>query len=151
MDRVQGLQAMEVLREALHRPPILLLIPKNRATGKYGRTLAVVYAGGCNVNLGLIRAGHAPFDTRFRFPADYARYAKAEGEAFDARRGIWRLPDSRRRYLTRLRRELKTPAGRRNPSFSPVVYRASSFQPRGLFDGYAPRAGRGQIAWRWFS
>ena len=150
MDRGHGLPAMEFLREALTRPPIFLLIPKNRATGKYGRTLAVVYAGGCNVNLGLIRAGHAPFDTRFRFPADYARYAKAEGEAFDARRGIWRLPDSRRRYLKRLRRELKTPAGRRNPSFSAGVYRASSFKPRGLLERYVKLEGRVKSGKRFF-
>ncbi|MEE8434589.1 MAG: thermonuclease family protein [bacterium] len=142
MDRKHGLPATEFLRQALTQPPIFLLIPKNRATGKYGRTLAVVYAGGRNVNLELIRAGHSPFDTRFRFPADYDRYARAEGEAFDAGRGIWRLPASRRRYLKRLRRELKTPAGRRNPSFSAKVYQASSFNPRGLLDRYVTLEGR---------
>lgn len=142
VDREHGLAAKEFLRQALARPPIFLLVPKRRATGKYGRTLAVVYAGGRNVNLGLIRAGHAPFDTRFGFPADYRRYARAEGEAFDARRGIWRLPASRRRYLKRLRRDLKTPAGRRNPAYLPKVYRASRFRPRGLLGRYLRLEGR---------
>lgn len=142
VDLRHGLPAREFLRQALARPPIFLLIPKSRATGKYGRTLAVVYAGGRNVNLGLIRAGHAPFDTRFRFPADYDGYARAEGEAFDARRGIWRLPASRRRYLKRQRRELKTPAGRRNPAYLHKVYRSSRFNPRGLLDRYVRLEGR---------
>lgn len=150
MDREHGIPATQFLREALTRQPIFLWISKTHATGNYGRTLAVVYAGGHNVNLALIRAGHTPFDTRFGFPADYDRYARAEGEAFDARRGIWRQPGSRRRYLKRLRRQLKTPAGLRNPSFSAKIHRVSGFKPRALLERYVKLEGRVKSVRRFF-
>ena len=120
-DRLHGVPAREFLARALASGPLWLLVPRDRPTGNYGRTLALVWAGGENVNLALIRAGHGYFDTRFRFPPHYRPYAGAEGEAFDARRGIWQRPASRRRYLKRLRRELKTPAGRSNGLYEPSM------------------------------
>ncbi len=119
-----------------------LLIPEDRPRGNYGRTLALVMAGGRNVNRALIRAGHSYFDTRFRFPADYRGYARAEGRAFDERLGIWKEPASRERYLERLRRELKTPAGRSNALYLPGGLRAERFHPASVLGRYVHLSGR---------
>ncbi|HKI99782.1 MAG TPA: thermonuclease family protein [bacterium] len=140
-DRAHGLPARAFLEAALRRRPIVLYVPMERPSGNYGRTLALVMAGGENVNLALIRAGHSYFDTRFRFPADYAAYAAAEGTAFDARRGIWRDAPSRKHYLERLQRELKTPAGRTNPRFVPGLREVASLRPQTLVGKYVRMAG----------
>lgn len=141
-DPLHGLPARDFLAAALAEGKLRLLVPAAQSTGKYGRTLAVVHAGERNVNLALIRAGHAYFDTRFQFPSAYARYAAAEGEAFDGRRGIWATADSRRRYLARLRREHKTPAGRKNSRYVPGVQSAPTFQPRRYLGRYVHLEGR---------
>lgn len=132
-DLAHGLPARAFLVRALQRRPLLLYVPLARPRGEYGRTLARVLAGGRDVNLALIRAGHSYFDTRFAFPPapEFALYAAAEGAAFDARRGIWADAASRHHYLERLRREHKTPAGRRNP----LYWRA--WQDARRFDAHA--------------
>jgi endonuclease YncB( thermonuclease family) len=145
-DRVHGLPAREFLAARVLRRPLRLYIPRGRSTGLYGRTLALVEAGGEQVNLALIRAGHSYFDTRFSFPADYAAYAAAEGEAFDARRGIWGDAPSRERYLKRLKFEHKTPAARSNALYRAGVQEARGFRPAAFLGRYVTLAGtlRGQ-------
>jgi len=138
-DPAHGMPAREFLAAELQRRPIVLDVPLQRPADKYGRTLARVLAGGEDVNRALIRAGHSYFDTRFGYPpeaAGYAAYAAAEGEAFDARRGIWRDAASRRRYLERLKREHKTPAGRRNPAYVATVQDARSLDPAQFLNKY---------------
>ncbi len=138
-DRAHGIPAREFLAAQLKRRPIVLDVPQARPTDIYGRTLARVLAGGEDVDLALIRAGHSYFYTRFSYPPDaasYAVYAAAEGEAFDARRGIWRDAASRRRYLERLKREHKTPAGRSNAAYVATVQDARSLDPAQFLNKY---------------
>jgi micrococcal nuclease len=61
---------------------------------RYGRSLAVVYVNGANVNLEMVRAGLA--EVYRGTPAkgfDYYPYVKAEYEAREARRGMWAQGD----------------------------------------------------------
>lgn len=56
-------------------------------TDDYGRTVAVVYKDGVNVNLEMVRLGHAWWYRRYaRFDGKLRR---AEREAREARRGLW--------------------------------------------------------------
>ena len=118
LDRKFGLPAQHYLEKALAVPPIVLVIPSQRPTDKFGRTLAVVRVGGREINLELIRAGHSPFDTRFSFPLAYDHYALAEAEAFSQKRGIWSSASSRKKYIKRLQREGKTPRSPENTHFA---------------------------------
>jgi endonuclease YncB( thermonuclease family) len=137
-DREHGEPARDFLAGLLQHPPVILFVPLDRPTDRYGRTLARVQAGGQDVDLALIRAGHSPYDTRFGFApdADHDAYSAAEGEAFDAQRGIWAEADSRQRYLERLQREHKTPAGRSNPRYVPGVLAARQFRPAAWLGRY---------------
>jgi endonuclease YncB( thermonuclease family) len=137
-DVSHGLPARDYLADLLRHPPLELRVPLDRPRGSYGRTLARVRAAGQDVNLALIRAGHSPFDTRFGFPppADYAAYSAAEGEAFDARRGIWADAASRERYLARLQREHRTPAARSNPLYVPAPQEAPGFRAAAYLGRY---------------
>ena len=137
-DRAHGLPAKDFLEAALERGPLRLLIPLDRPTGNYGRTLAVVQAvtqtgeRSQSVNLSLIRSGHGYWDTRFGFPPGYDAYQQAEGEAFDQRAGIWGDAASRAKYLKRSRREGRTPAARSNPAFVKEAMAATAFRPEDL-------------------
>ena len=141
-DRAHGLPARDYLKARLSKGPIRLLIPLERPTGKYGRTLALVDTPQGRVNLALVRNGHSPFDTRFNLPGDAENWVKAEGEAFDSRRGIWKKADSRESYLNRLKKEGRTPAGRTNPAYFPDILHASAFDPRSLLGRYVRLEGR---------
>jgi endonuclease YncB( thermonuclease family) len=155
-DLRHGLPARDSLKRLLARPPIRLHVPSDNPTGKYGRTLALVEVpeqGGRagkkgsppawrNVSLALIREGHSPFDTRFSFPPDYERYAQAEGEAFDARRGIWGDKASRDHYLKRLQWERKTPAGRSNRLYVRGTFAADDPRLERLLGRYVHLEGR---------
>jgi len=140
-DRAHGLPARDALAKLLAEPPLRLEIPAD-GRGDYGRTLAVVYAGNTEVNLALIRAGHSYFDTRFRFPPDYDRYAAAEGEAFTQRRGIWADAPSRERYLKRLEKEFKTPRSTLNPLYVPGLRTVAGLAPERLLGRYVRVRGR---------
>jgi endonuclease YncB( thermonuclease family) len=65
---------------------------KSYGTGRYGRTLAVVFVNGKNVNLEMIKAGLAEV---YRGPPakglDLEPYWKAEKAAREAGRGMWSL------------------------------------------------------------
>jgi endonuclease YncB( thermonuclease family) len=67
---------------------------KEYGKDRYGRTLAVVYCDGKNVNLEIVEAGLAEVyrgtpDRGF----DNDQYQKAEDEARRAARGMWSLGD----------------------------------------------------------
>ena len=67
---------------------------KSYGTDRYGRTLAVVYCNGTNVNLEMVKAGSA--EVYRGQPArgfDNAPYWKAEKKARKAGRGMWSLGD----------------------------------------------------------
>lgn len=67
---------------------------RGQGTDRYGRVLAVVFAGGKNVNLEMVKAGFAEVYRGKSAPGmDMAPYWKAEEEARDAGRGIWALKD----------------------------------------------------------
>ncbi len=117
LDLAHGLPAKAAFQAMLRDSPIELTIYANNERDKYGRTLARVKAGTLDVSLELVRQGHSYFDTRFSFPADYEGFAQAEGEAFDAQRGIWGDQASRKHYLERLGREGKTPRSSKNLLF----------------------------------
>ncbi len=141
-DVKHGVPAREFLRAALERLPIVLRSPAERPFGNHGRRLAVVEAGGRNVNLALIRQGHSYFDTRYGFPDAYDAYAKAEGEgeAFAARRGIWSSAASREAYLKRLRKEGKTPRTPANRLY--LGDAGSAARPRDWLGRYVRLRGR---------
>ena len=141
-DVPRGMAARAFLERALADPPFTVRIPRTRPSDKFGRTLAVVEAGGTVVNLELIRMGHSYFDTRFGFPRDYSRYASAEAEAFTAGRGIWSDAASRKAYLARLRRESKTPRSPANPAFAPGPHVAGYFDPASLLNRFVRVGGR---------
>jgi endonuclease YncB( thermonuclease family) len=127
LDLVHGLPAKAALQALLRESPVELTIFADNERDMYGRTLARVKAGTVDVSLELVRQGHSYFDTRFVFPADYEAFALAEGEAFDAQRGIWGDEASRTRYLERLQREGKTPRSSKNR-----LYRAGVLPPEAL-------------------
>jgi endonuclease YncB( thermonuclease family) len=135
-DVAHGEPARDFLAARLRRTPLVLHVPADRPTGRYGRTLARVEAGGDDLSLALIRAGHSPFDARFSFPPDYAAFVAAEGEAFQARRGIWADAPSRERYLGRLQREHRTPAAADNPRYVPGVQDAARLRPASYLGRY---------------
>ena len=67
---------------------------KSYGTDRYGRSLAVVYRNGTNVNLEMVKAGLA--EVYHGQPAkgfDNDPYWKAEKEARETGRGIWSLGD----------------------------------------------------------
>lgn len=91
-----------------------LRVEKNNRQGKYGRTLALVLVGDKNVNLALIQAGHSPLDARYSIPENFSAYARAEAQAFESGKGIWKRPGSKKRYLKRLKKEGRTPQSGKN-------------------------------------
>ncbi len=141
-DRAHGLPARAFLARHVVGQRLRLHVPLDRPTGNYGRTLAVVWAAGRNLNRALIGAGHSPFDTRFRFPYNYRAYAEAEAGAFDAGRGIWADAASRGRYLKRLRREARTPVAQRNARYVPAVLDAAVLDPTAVLGLYVQLTAR---------
>lgn len=143
-DRVRGLMAKALLESALRKTPVVLAVPVLDNRGKFGRTLGLLRTGRSEVNLQLIREGLSYFDTRFVFPADYDRYAEAEGLAFSEGKGIWSDLESRESYLRRLARERKTPRSPDNPRFA-GTFDAERFDPRAFMRRYVRV--RGRLIW----
>ena len=56
---------------------------------RYGRTVAEVFRGGTNVNLEMVRLGHAFVYRQYLQGCDRDAYFKAERQAEAARSGIW--------------------------------------------------------------
>jgi endonuclease YncB( thermonuclease family) len=65
-------------------------------TDRYGRLVGIVLVDGEDINIQQIEAGlawHYKKYEREQTPEDRERYAAAEGEAREARRGLWREPE----------------------------------------------------------
>lgn len=126
LDLAHGLPAKAALSALVAAELLQVDVLKGNERDRYGRTLAMLWAGATPVNLELVRLGHTPFDTRFTFPSDYDAYVRAEAEAFTSRRGIWADALSLKRYLARLRREGRTPQAPGNPAWLPGLYAVAS-------------------------
>ena len=59
---------------------------------RYGRTVAQVFRGRTNVNLEMVRLGHAFVYRQYLRGCDRDAYLKAERQAEAARSGIWSVP-----------------------------------------------------------
>jgi len=67
---------------------------KEYGQDRYGRTLGVVFLGGKNVNLEMVKAGYAEvYRGTDAKGFDSAPYWKAEGEARAAKKGMWAQGD----------------------------------------------------------
>jgi endonuclease YncB( thermonuclease family) len=67
---------------------------KSNGTDRYGRILGVVFIGGMNVNLEMIKAGLAElYRGKPAGGLDLEPYWKAEAEAKEARLNMWSLED----------------------------------------------------------
>lgn len=79
-----GRESRDTLREMVGNQVDL----EKKANDRYGRTVAVVWSGGQNMNLSLVQKGAA---ARYpRYCSDPA-YSKAESAARSDRAGIWRM------------------------------------------------------------
>ena len=141
-DLRHGLPAKAALAALLERAPLVLRITPGNERDIHGRTLARVLAAGEDLSLELVRQGHSAFDTRFAFPPDYDAFVRAEAEAFDTRRGIWREDNSRAAYLERLRKEGRTPETKANPWFLPGVFPAQSLDGNAALGHYVKVEGQ---------
>jgi len=63
---------------------------------KYRRLVSIVWLDGRNINLEMIREGHAEAFVEYLKPPYRAQFLKAEREAREAKLGIWALPDYER-------------------------------------------------------
>ena len=68
---------------------------KPQTTDKYGRTVAEVFVGGRNVNLELVRHGHAFAYRKYLAQCDQAAYLGAEAWAEQYGQGVWRFGTER--------------------------------------------------------
>lgn len=76
---------------------------------KYRRLVSIVWMDGRNINLEMIREGHAEAFVEYLKPPYRAQFLEAEREARGARLGIWALPDYER--PRDFRKRLKTGGG----------------------------------------
>jgi endonuclease YncB( thermonuclease family) len=72
---------------------------------KYGRTVAEVFVGGRNVNLELVRYGHAFAYRKYLGQCDQAAYLSAEALAQQYGQGVWRYGTERPWDYRQRRRE----------------------------------------------
>ena len=63
---------------------------------KYRRMVGIVWLGDRNINLEMVREGHAEAYPEYLKPPYRAEFIGAEREAKSARRGIWKLPEYER-------------------------------------------------------
>ena len=87
--------------------PVVLRLEQTETRDRYRRLLAYVYVDDSdNLNLDLVRDGHAYADRRFRHSMR-PQFERAEREARRARRGLWKevseaqMPPWRREWLQR--------------------------------------------------
>ena len=88
---------------------------KNCGTDRYGRTLAVVFVDGKDVNIDLLKAGLAEvYRGSSGTGQQMALYREAEKEAREAGRGMWALKEN---YISpkEWRERRKNPAGPKQP------------------------------------
>ena len=63
---------------------------------KYRRMVGIVWLGDRNINLEMVREGHAEAYPEYLKPPYRSEFIEAEREAKSARRGIWKLPEYER-------------------------------------------------------
>ena len=78
---------------------------KPQTTDKYGRTVAEVFVGGRNVNLEMVRYGHAFAYRKYLAQCDQAAYLGAEAWAQQYGQGVWRYGTERPWDYRQRRRE----------------------------------------------
>jgi micrococcal nuclease len=84
-----GVEASAFVRRRVEGRRVTLRFDRERRD-RYRRVLAYVYVGDWFLNEELIRAGYSRAVTRFPYSARMKkRFRAAEGEAREARRGIW--------------------------------------------------------------
>ncbi len=74
---------------------------------KYRRMVGIVWLGDRNINLEMIREGHAEAFMEYLKPPYRAQFLEAEREAKSARRGIWSLPEYERPRTFRKRLKVR--------------------------------------------
>ncbi|MGL6225320.1 MAG: thermonuclease family protein [Thermoguttaceae bacterium] len=91
-----GPEASEFTKKAIEQNQnTVRLVYDGDLKDKYGRTLAHVYLGNTLLNEELLRSGLAKAQLQYRFSSEMKeRYRRAEEEAKQAKRGIWREPDN---------------------------------------------------------
>lgn len=63
---------------------------------KYRRIVGMIYLGDRNINLEMIREGHAEAFVEYLKEPYRSEFMRAEREAKSAKRGVWSLPDYER-------------------------------------------------------
>ena len=71
------------------------LVIKPQTTDKYGRTVAELFVGGRNVNLEMVRYGHAFAYRKYLAQCDQTAYLGAEAWAQQYAQGVWRYGTER--------------------------------------------------------
>ncbi|MGK5091152.1 thermonuclease family protein [Deltaproteobacteria bacterium TL4] len=112
-----GVSAKGFLEKAITQSTLLLWTNPDQKFDTYHRILGLLTSNQKNLNLEIIRKGHSPFDTRFEWPDDFEVYLQAEALAFNNKKGIWSSPQSRQKYLTRLKAEGRTVYSSQNKWF----------------------------------
>lgn len=97
-----GQDARAALAEMVKSGPLEI---KTQTTDKYGRTVAEVFVGGKNVNLALVRGGHAFAYRKYLSQCDQASYLGAEAWAQQYGQGVWRYGTERPWEFRQRRRE----------------------------------------------
>jgi endonuclease YncB( thermonuclease family) len=97
-----GQDARVALAEMVKSGPLEI---KTQTTDKYGRTVAEVFVGGKNVNLALVRGGHAFAYRKYLSQCDQASYLGAEAWAQQYGQGVWRYGTERPWEFRQRRRE----------------------------------------------
>ena len=99
--------ARDYLKQRAAGQDVTLRLEQTNTRDRYKRLLAYVYVGDShNLNLDLVRDGHAYADRRFPHSMR-AQFERAEGEARRAKRGLWKdvqesqMPPWRREWLDR--------------------------------------------------
>jgi endonuclease YncB( thermonuclease family) len=97
-----GRAAREALAAMVQSGPLQI---KPQTADKYGRTVAEVFVGGRNVNLELVRYGHAFAYRKYLAQCDQAAYLGAEAWAQQYGQGVWRYGTERPWDYRQRRRE----------------------------------------------
>jgi micrococcal nuclease len=97
-----GQDARVALAEMVKSGPLEI---KPQTTDKYGRTVAELFVGGKNVNLALVRGGHAFAYRKYLSQCDQAAYLGAEAWAQQYGQGVWRYGTERPWEFRQRRRE----------------------------------------------
>ena len=84
-----GAEARDYLKKRLDGQSVVVRLQETVSRDKYGRLLAYLYLGDReDVNLTLVRTGHAYADRRFRHALE-SQFTQAEAEARKKKAGLW--------------------------------------------------------------